>query len=392
MARQWSATPSTAVRIRSIPQETHFNSGFCIFVTNRKVVKNLTLVLIFVGNICFAQCDYTLLNLENVNCYGTNTGSIDISVNDNNSTFWWTSNNGYYSNNQTISNLYSGSYAIHIMQNQVPGDTSTALICYEIDTIIVEQTLAIKAIFEISNLCLTSDSADVSTNIIGGTPPYTTQWSNGDTSRNAQNLKQNNTYTLNIVDANFCSSDQFLYIPIKNSIGSYMSSTGAICKDDDNGDARVFVTNGSPPFEYEWSNEIVFLDENNSASRIEMLSPGWYSVQITDAYGCKLIDSVEVKTNPKKCLKFYKVFSPNDDIYNPIWNIENIEMYPNAVIEIYSRSGEQVFRRRNYQNSFELGFSGNDKNGDPLPSATYYYIIDLSNEDQILKGAITIVR
>ena len=229
MARQWSATPSTAVRIRSIPQETHFNSGFCIFVTNRKVVKNLTLVLIFVGNICFAQCDYTLLNLENVNCYGTNTGSIDISVNDNNSTFWWTSNNGYYSNNQTISNLYSGSYAIHIMQNQVPGDTSTALICYEIDTIIVEQTLAIKAIFEISNLCLTSDSADVSTNIIGGTPPYTTQWSNGDTSRNAQNLKQNNTYTLNIVDANFCSSDQFLYIPIKNSIGSYMSSTGAIC-------------------------------------------------------------------------------------------------------------------------------------------------------------------
>ena len=155
--------------------------------------RNLTLVFIYIGNFCFAQCDYTLLNLENVNCYGTNTGSIDISVNDNNSTFWWTSNNGYYSNNQTISNLYSGSYAIHIMQNQVPGDTSTALICYEIDTIIVEQTLAIKAIFEISNLCLTSDSADVSTNIIGGTPPYTTQWSNGDTSRNAQNLKQNNT-------------------------------------------------------------------------------------------------------------------------------------------------------------------------------------------------------
>ena len=100
------------------------------------------------------------------------------------------------------------------MQNQVPGDTSTALICYEIDTIIVEQTLAIKAIFEISNLCLITDSADVSTNIIGGTPPYTTLWSNGDTSRNAQNLEQNNTYTLNIVDANFCSSDQFLYIPI----------------------------------------------------------------------------------------------------------------------------------------------------------------------------------
>ena len=65
MARQWSATPSTAVRIRSIPQQTHFNSGFCIFVTNHKVIKNLTLVFIFIGNICFAQCDYTLLNIEN---------------------------------------------------------------------------------------------------------------------------------------------------------------------------------------------------------------------------------------------------------------------------------------------------------------------------------------
>ena len=373
--------------------KNYFQRWFCIFAKNvflRKLIK--LILLFFFSSTCFCQCDYTLHNIENINCHDSASGEILVSILDNNSTFWWTGDNSFYSGNDQLSNLVAGSYVLHIMQNQVTGDTTSNIICYSIDTIKVEQSLPIQANFAIQNLCSPSDSADVVSEIIGGTPPYKTLWSNGDTTKNVQNLYQNNTYRLTITDTNLCTSNQFLYIPLKKPIRSYMSSDGAICKDDNSGGASVFISNANYPYNYNRSNGIIEKDNISSSSSISNVAPGWYSVTITDSYGCFIKDSIEVKSNPKKCLKFFKVFSPNDDLYNPFWKIENIEMYPNALIEVYSRSGEQVFRRRNYQNSIDLAFTGKDKNGKPLPSSTYYYVINLSKEDQVLKGAITIIR
>ena len=88
----------------------------------------------------------------------------------------------------------------------------------------------------------------------------------------------------------------------------------------------------------------------------------------------------------------YKAFSPNDDAVNEFWEIENIHLYPEALVSVYDRNGRQVFRRRNYINSEEAAFGGKDLNNQPLPSATYYYVINLENGDDVFKGAVTIVR
>ena len=37
-------------------------------------------------------------------------------------------------------------------------------------------------------------------------------------------------------------------------------------------------------------------------------------------------------------------------------------------------------------------FGGKDKNGQPLSSGTYYYVIDLQNGDDVFKGTVTIMR
>ena len=103
-------------------------------------------------------------------------------------------------------------------------------------------------------------------------------------------------------------------------------------------------------------------------------------------------DSIEVKSNPNICLKIYKAFSPNDDYINEFWKIENIHIYPEAVISVYDRNGSEVFRRRNYINSENDAFGGKDINDQPLPSGTYYYVIDLENGDDVFKGVVTIVR
>jgi len=52
----------------------------------------------------------------------------------------------------------------------------------------------------------------------------------------------------------------------------------------------------------------------------------------------------------------------------------------------------QVYNRRNYINAEEDAFSGKDQQGRTLPSGSYYYIIDLENEDTVFKGVLTIVR
>jgi gliding motility-associated-like protein len=53
---------------------------------------------------------------------------------------------------------------------------------------------------------------------------------------------------------------------------------------------------------------------------------------------------------------------------------------------VYNRSGKLIYSHTNYQNTWDGQYEGN-----PLPQAAYYYIIeDVSG--QIFKGAITIIR
>ena len=122
-------------------------------------------------------------------------------------------------------------------------------------------------------MCSLDDSVDVKTKIIGGTPPYLTIWSTGDTSRNTTNLAPNPTlpYVLTISDANFCSNDQYLTVPFVLSMNTFMSSVGEICKDDYSGSARVFVTNGTPPFKFVWDIMPMTIFSDDSSSEIENL-------------------------------------------------------------------------------------------------------------------------
>jgi len=372
----------------------HFYLYLSILILSMQKIKNLFIItILFVTLSANAQCDYNLDNYSHINCYGDSTGAIDITLLNSNSTFWWTGVGGYTSVSANISNLIAGDYALHIIYNVVPGDTSTTVICYETDTIVIEQSLQIEAVFELYNMCNENDSADVITNILGGTPPYTTLWNTGDTLRNTDSLAPSILpYELEITDANSCIRTEYLSIPVVSAMNPFMSSVAVICKDDNNGSARVFVTKGTTPFQFQWSTDSAFAIQHDSFSVLEGLFPGEYHVKITDAMGCVTRDTIEVKSNPSICITVYKVFSPNDDNTHEFWEIENINLYPEALVQVYDRTGRQVYNRRNYINAEEDAFSGKDQQGRTLPSGTYYYIIDLENEDTVFKGVLTIVR
>ena len=74
-------------------------------------------------------------------------------------------------------------------------------------------------------------------------------------------------------------------------------------------------------------------------------------------------------------------FSPNGDGVNDGWVVEDIELFPNNVVQIFNRSGKLVFKMKGYDNTFEGTFKGKK-----LPVGPYLYIIDLGNGSKPTRG------
>lgn len=84
--------------------------------------------------------------------------------------------------------------------------------------------------------------------------------------------------------------------------------------------------------------------------------------------------------------KIMNLFTPNGDGFNDLWLVNDPNIVSPANVTIYNRAGNQIYSNSNYQNTWDGQFEGN-----PLPQATYYYIIKDAS-DQIIKGAVTIIR
>jgi gliding motility-associated-like protein len=358
---------------------------------NRKLIIGALFVLNSI--LVFGQCEYTLDNYSHNDCYGDSVGSIEITITNpvTGASASWTGPNGSPYSGPTLNYLKAGTYYLTI--------TNGGQECLS-DSIDIEETIKISADLNLTGRCNDQDSVDVITTLWGGTPPYTSEWSNGDLGPNATNLSSTGSvpHKLIVTDKNGCKDTIDLWVIAVKEMNPFMSSVGTICKDDNSGEVRVFVQEGTPPFTFNWEiGGELFFQENDvlvidSFSSISGLFPGVYLVEIIDDMECVIKDSIEVKSNPNICLTMYKAFSPNDDAIHEFWEIENIHLYPEAVVSVYDRNGRQVFRRRNYINSEDDAFGGKDTNNQPLPSATYYYVIDLENGDDAFKGTVTIVR
>ena len=70
--------------------------------------------------------------------------------------------------------------------------------------------------------------------------------------------------------------------------------------------------------------------------------------------------------------------------------IEDIDRYPDAVIEFYNRLGSLLFSAKG--DTYNDNKWDGTHEGSPLPIGTYYYIINLNNNSDLQSGAITIIR
>ena len=135
-----------------------------------------------------------------------------------------------------------------------------------------------------------------------------------------------------------------------------------------------------------WAPTLAMTNDSSLTPSVSPASDISYTLHAVSGVGCgTATDNVFVRVFKKVIVP--NVFSPNGDGINDNWQIQALETYGNAIITVFNRYGQQVFQSRGYSRPWNGMHMGK-----PLPTATYYYVIELDENFPTLSGSITILR
>jgi len=112
---------------------------------------------------------------------------------------------------------------------------------------------------------------------------------------------------------------------------------------------------------------------------------------ITGSYGCE--DSVSQVININTVTDeistlIPNAISPNGDGRNDAWKLDFLDLlYPDAIVEIYNRWGQLMYRTEGIYYPWPGTFEG-----EPVADGTYFYVIDLKDGTEPIKGNILVLR
>ena len=187
------------------------------------------------------------------------------------------------------------------------------------------------------------------------------------------------TYTVEGTDANGCTDQQSVNVTGTSYPELSFDVTNPACQGEASGSVTVLVNNGTSPFGFLWSNGV--LQANN-----ENIVAGSYSVTVTDDNGCESSGNVVVVDPTEPCFYISDGISPNGDGANDTWMINGLSSYPDAEVSVFNRWGQEVYSGT----ASSAPWDGTD-NGKELPTADYYYVLDLGN-GQTYNGVVTLKR
>lgn len=211
-----------------------------------------------------------------VNCPNGQDGTVTANPVGGTAPFTYTWSNG--GNTQTISNLTPGTYSVTVSDSKGCSATASATVA--------NKTPIVISIITTQPTCATDSTGILTASVSGGTPPYTYAWSNGATTQTITGLGAG-TYTVTITDNKGCKSSKSIDLQPKSKLKLTVSGNNESCPDLNNGSITANPTNGVPPYAYAWSNSA-------TTQTITNLTPGTYTVTVTDFVGCKATTSFTV--------------------------------------------------------------------------------------------------
>ncbi|MAT55264.1 MAG: hypothetical protein CMN32_12355 [Saprospirales bacterium] len=179
---------------------------------------------------------------------------------------------------QSVYNLPAGTYTVTVQD---------FMGCEGIKTFQLDNASNLKLELEVENpTCNGVNNGRIKVNPLDGVPPFIYKWNTGDSTQSLENLSPG-LYIVTVSDDVGCfkvDSVSLVYPPPLQVSFTVKNTSHCAAKD---GSITPSVSGGSWPFTFAWSN-------GTTDSILHNAGAGTYSVTITSAEGCQLIDSATV--------------------------------------------------------------------------------------------------
>ena len=211
-----------------------------------------------------------------VDCYGNNSGAIDLTPNGGTTPYsytWINSSSIILSDvTQDLTSMLADSYTSIVTDANGCTDTLVTVINQP------SAPLAITGIVDDAN-CFGMNDGGINITVTGGTINYAFAWSNGATTEDVSGVVAG-TYSVVVTDANGCSETMSFDVAEPAApLAIELNATDVLCNGDATGRITSSVSGGTPGYSYVWSNGATTTD-------VQSLVAGAYTLTITDAQGC----------------------------------------------------------------------------------------------------------
>lgn len=213
---------------------------------------------------------------SHVSCFGGNNGTATALVSGGVSPYNYLWSNGQA--NATLNNLSAGTFQVTVTD----ANACTALA----STSITEPPLLSISAAANNASCFGSQDGHTTATALGGQPPFTYAWNNGQNTQVNNNLGAG-TYAVTITDALGCTGVASASVSEPALLAASVMVNDISCFGGTEGTAAASISGGTPPYSYVWSN-------GQTSAGISNLAAGSYSVTATDSKGCDLVRSLEI--------------------------------------------------------------------------------------------------
>ncbi|MBI3483060.1 MAG: OmpA family protein [Bacteroidetes bacterium] len=226
-----------------------------------------------------ALLDVQISKISNALKYGESTGSIVLAVNGGVQPYTYSWSNG--ANSPSLANIPGGNYSVKVKDANGCEKSVSA-------TIQQPPALVVKVASVRDVKCNGEKTGAINIDVAGGVTPYGFVWSNGDSTRNLENIPAGD-YSLSVIDANGHRQSVLAKIAQPSVLNIKLDAVKDVnCYNDKTGAANITVTGGLLPFKYQWSS-------GQTTDDISGVPSGDYDFSVTDANGCTSKVPVKIK-------------------------------------------------------------------------------------------------